>query len=407
MSKTALVTAAIASLLGVAIGYAVAVRGPEPGPGSASPAAIAPGEAGARAAEILAEDDLLRRAEALAHLLRRAEPEALPALRAAFEGAPIDGGDVELVLLASWWAGFDPRAAAAWASTDWRARYASVQMAVYRAWAHREPREALAHARGLRGSVQREMGVEAAWVGWDEAGPPGLLEEIRSLEALPERQAAAQVIAHRRVATLGAEGALRWAEALPADPFRAMLKARIASAAAWLEPAVAASWVEPQITAGDERPSGLARRVGTRWVRSDPTAALAWLESLPAGEDRDDGVSETFRDWLVVDREAAVAWIEARPADPMEPWLEPAFAIYARVLARERPREALELAGRLGDETLRNTTTTVVVRKWLRNDPEAAEAWLAEADIPEGVRKRARMRVKLPRGPRARRPGGA
>lgn len=399
MSKTALVvTVVVAAGLGLAAGYAIAVHAPELGAGTASQQ-ISPAEAGARAREILADADALHRVGALAQLLQRAGPDALPAVREAFDAAPIDGGDVELVLFATWWARFDPEAAVAWTTTDWRAKYGSVLMAVYRTWAHRDPQQALERARKLRSPVQRKMSVEAAWAGWDESGLPGLVEAIRALPEMVDRQEAAQVLAHRRVAALGAEEALHWAEALPEEGgFRSMVRARVASAVAWRDPAVAADWARPQITSGDERPSGLARRIGTRWVRSDPEAAMAWLESLPAGEDRDDGVTETFRDWIVLDADAAFGWIQGRS---MEPWLEPAFSLYARSMTRDRPKDGLELAARITDEDLRNMTTTVIARSWLRADRAAAEAWLADADIPEVVRKRVEIGASRP-GPKVR-----
>jgi hypothetical protein len=395
----ALVSTLVASLLGLAIGFGIAVRFPPPDTGVSS------SKAGARVRKILTDDDPLRRAAELARLLQRAEPEALPAIREAYEEAPLDGGDLELVLLGSWWAGFDPQAAVAWTSTEWRANYASVLMAVFRTWARREPRKALARARELRFRVQREMSVQAAYVGWDESGQPGLLEFIRALPEPAERQAATEVLARRRVVTLGPEGALRWAEALPEgnDGFRVIASARVASAASELDPAVAAAWAEPLITAGNERPSGLARRVATRWVWRDPEAAMAWLATLPPGKDRNDGVTEAFRDWMSRERAAAVGWIEARS---MEPWLEPAFGLYARLISRERPQEALEVVGRISDEELRNRTTTLVARLWLANDPEAAEAWLTQADIPDDVRKRAYMRPRRPQGQRTPGPAG-
>jgi len=60
------------------------------------------------------------------------------------------------------------------------------------------------------------------------------------------------------------------------------MRPRVASAIAEGEPAVVAAWAVPQILAAS-RPTGLPRRIGTRWVKHDPEAAMAWLASLPAG----------------------------------------------------------------------------------------------------------------------------
>ena len=61
---------------------------------SGSPAApISASEAGTRAKQILAQGDPLTRIADLSALLQRCGPDAVPALREAYEGAPLDGGD--------------------------------------------------------------------------------------------------------------------------------------------------------------------------------------------------------------------------------------------------------------------------------------------------------------------------
>jgi hypothetical protein len=165
------------------------------------------------------------------------------------------------------------------------------------------------------------------------------------------------------------------------------MRPRVAGAAAFADPSVAAKWAAPQITDGP-RTSGLARRVATRWVRSDPEAAMAWLKTLPNGGDREDGVLEGYRDWLGTRRPEAIAWIERQP---LEPWLEPAFSLYARDLAFRDPPAALELAGRFTDADRRDTTSTYIARGWLERDYAAADAWLKQSKLPAGVVQRSYM----------------
>ena len=166
------------------------------------------------------------------------------------------------------------------------------------------------------------------------------------------------------------------------------MRPRIAGAAAFADPAVAAAWAKPQIS-GDYRTSGLARRVATRWVRSEPEAAMAWLASLPAGGDREDGVLEAYRDWQATRREEAIAWIERQE---LAPWLEPAFSLYARgPLALRDPKAALALAGRFSDTDRRDTASTYIARGWLQRDHEVADAWLKQSDLPADVVKRSYM----------------
>ncbi len=339
-----------------------------------------------RLGEILADRDPLRRAERLGALLPRVGPEALPAVLEAFERSSLDGLDPEFVLLATWWARFDPEAALAWGTRSDRATSYSVIAAVLRAWAHSDPKAAWARA-GKMPQDSAEFARAAVIAGWEESDASGLLEHVRAFSDPTTRQGMLEVVARRRVLTLGGEGAIRWIESLPLDAFRSELEPRVASALVMVDPAAAAAWVAPRITAARDV-TGFARRVGTRWVRRDPEPAMAWLASLPPGVDRDDGVMESFRDWQGSDPTAATAWISAQER---EPWLEPALALHADQLAMERPEAALALVAHFSDPTLRDRFTTTIARKWLSRDYAAAQVWLQNAEIPEDVRGRIRV----------------
>ncbi len=117
---------------------------------------------------------------------------------------------------------------------------------------------------------------------------------------------------------------------------------------------------------------------------------MAWLATLPPGVDRDDGVMESYRDWARLDRKAAHAWIELQLLEPAR-WVEPAMFLYARGMVRRDPRRAVEIANLITDETQRNTAHTLILRGWLVRDPEAAEAWVREANLPPGVVQRGRI----------------
>ncbi|MGH7335933.1 MAG: hypothetical protein ACREI7_00020 [Myxococcota bacterium] len=336
--------------------------------------------------EILGPTDPLRRAEGLGALLPRLGPEALPFVLEAFERSSLNGLDPDYVLLATWWARFDPMAALDWATRTERATSYAVIAAVFRAWARDDPKAAWAEAASQPGQIT-QFARAAVIAGWEESEPSALIEHIRAIPDLSLRQQTADSLAQRRVLTLGADSALRWVDSLPPDGFRSELEPRVVSEVALVDPAAATAWVEPRIATG-QLLTGFPRRVATRWVRRDPQSAMAWLKSLPAGRDRDDGVMESFRDWQLLNRAEATSWIAAQER---EPWLEPALALYADELATERPEEALALVAQFRDQTLRDRFTTTIAREWLSRDYAAAQAWLQNAKIPEEVRERIRV----------------
>jgi hypothetical protein len=384
------------ALVSVGMGIAVALGlgcSPPAGKDTGSSTSSSPSnpvsaeEAGRRAKEILAQSSPLARIADLSALLQRCGPDAVPALLEAYEGAPLDGGDPEIVLLATWWSAFDPKAAFAWTSSDWRATYGAVIAAVFRGWSHIDPQEALKASSALRFAGQLELAKDAIYSGWDESGQPGL-EEALTAGGMSDQQRYAEILARRRVVALGAEGAIRWAESQADPAFQQMMKVRVASAAAGTKSgaAIVAKWATPQIVES-KNPTGFPRRIGTRWIVHDPDAALAWLASLPAGSDRDDGVAESFRDWMRRDYVKAKAWADEMAKGDIPRWVEPALSIYSKTNALEHPEDSMKLIGRFTDVDLRETTTIAAARLWLQNDHDAARAWIDKNVAPELVQR--------------------
>jgi hypothetical protein len=359
---------------------------------------LSPERAGAEARAILADPDPLERSIRWGALLERAGTGAEPPLRDAIAASPLDVVDFEVIAFAMWWARFDPKAALAWTSTEWRAGANLVIGSVFRVWAHEDPKAAFAGINGIP-EIRQDAAIDAVISGWQESGKPGLVEHVESLQSGPLRQRVGESLARRLVLALGTQEALHWLDSLTDPAFREMMTMRVASTATVQgDASVIAAWATPQVTTGRALPSGFPRRIATRWILRDSPAALAWLASLPPGSDRDDGVTESFRDWLRASPGAALHWVQTTE---LEPWSEPAFAIYARYLSRQKPKDALDLASRFSDPDLRHRTITVIARAWAAEDPKAAQEWLAQADLPADLKQRASMQQR----PQADQPG--
>ena len=348
----------------------------------------APAPTAADADTVLAEPDPIRRVERWAGLLQAATPDDHESILEAYHRSGLENGDSEIVMLAIWWAQHDPEGAYRWARRDWGASSWNVLAAIFRVWAIEDPRAAIDQAAAIRFEVQRDAAVGGALSGWEASGKPGLLHYLSTIEDDVKRQQHAALIGQRRVATLGSEAALEWARGIENPVMRNLMSTRVASAVASRHPETAAKWVEDRVTAGSDLPSGHPRRVGTRWVRTDPDAAFSWLQGLPAGKDRDDGVMETFRDWYRNEPADARAW--ATEVD-RERWAEPALSVYAKFLSGEDPEGALAIAMGFSDQPLRDRIVTVIARNWLERDWDAADAWIKQADLSDGVRERSYM----------------
>src|SRR5262245_43514040 len=173
------VALAVGGLVGSGVTFAALRSGRTPT--SAPTTAVAPSDVGPRVAEVLSEEDSLQRVTELSALLSTLQPSAAPAVSQAFKAARIGVGDPEQVLLATWWARFDPEAALAWISAQGSVGSGTAIAAIFRTWAHTDPQLAIGTARMLAVQMQGDLAVDAAIVGWDESRKPGLIELLATL----------------------------------------------------------------------------------------------------------------------------------------------------------------------------------------------------------------------------------
>jgi hypothetical protein len=66
--------------------------------------------------------------------------------------------------------------------------------------------------------------------------------------------------------------------------------------------------------------------------------------------------------------------------------------VAAEMLVEARPQDALAMAQKIFDPVRRDRSITRLVRQWASDDPTAARAWVARADLPLEVIDR----VKIP-----------
>lgn len=391
---------AVAGLLLAATGFALgrfsASVGAEGNP---------PGGSGGSIADALADPEPYRRAARLAILLSSLGPEALPEVRETFDAAPaFQFGPTALELLMRFWATHEPEAATTWAFSSGppSCSVAAIQPAV-ELWARSDP---LAVTRFIRSSGLGGDSVEIAEValvrGWFRSGVPGLEDYIRDLGLSPERQRALATLAKERIQRDGSDAAQRWAEGLPDADQKVKLEAftQMAGELAKVDPAAAAAWCKAHC--GEPYGVNIATEIATHWGARDGLAAMRWLSTLPAGQERDMAVGSAFFAWRHYDSQGLSTWLEEMKVEDVEPWFRPAAGRYAVMLAHTHPAKALEWAALVEDDQERELVLLTVARRWLRNDERAAEAWLEQSPLSEEARARARNLEPRTTAPRRR-----
>jgi hypothetical protein len=403
--------ATLAALVGLGIGY----FSPALLSHTAEPGVVTAPQAELQLSEALSRFDRLDRISAQASVLARATPESLAGVLAAVDAAPLNPGDIEYLLTVSWWAEFDPEAARRWSERDLRVGgHRLILEELFRVWARRDPEAAMAAVPELRYRIHRTAAAVAVLSQVDVSQVVRIVTLLRMLSDADERRAAIEAITtHELVAGNGIDAAKKRIGILQVVAteegdfdLAADLQAASVQALASIDPVAAGLWWSEWAESQDEIPASSARDIGLGWTKLDPISALGWIAGLPPGAVRDETVKISYRQWLVQDFASARAWGAEHSQSP-ERWVEPAMINYAVVVGAEDPLKGIAVTGNLSEAAIRNEALLLIVRRWLRNDRETADAWLESSDLePSQI---ARIRATADRAPkqRARQPRGA
>jgi len=149
-------------------------------------------------------------------------------------------------------------------------------------------------------------------------------------------------------------------------------------------PELAAELLGSRLRPDTDLPEDIPRQIGDAWIARDPDAAMTWLASLPAGPARDRILRSTYLAWLGRNRSEAMSWMASHldsTGDGIEPALEPAMDVYARVSSRDDPEGAMALAQRLSDDQVREDAEVAILEFWWFRDRDAADAWMDAAGV--------------------------
>ncbi len=150
----------------------------------------------------------------------------------------------------------------------------------------------------------------------------------------------------------------------------------------WKDGKKALAWATSNFT-GDllKKAAGGALRI---LARTDPDAALAYLETLSASGSRRRAMSDLFISWGACDPKAALKLLsENLPKDEWASAIDSVVTGWSRI----HPAEAAAWVEAVQDETLRASLVSEVVRSWKSKSPTEATAWVES--LPEGPAKEA------------------
>lgn len=346
-------------------------------------------------ASALGEEDLLLRSGMFSDSLVGMNSENLEDFLGKLHEGRVGITDQELRIFMLAWARFDAPGAFAWAesqSSDWNAR---LQQAATYAWGFSDPQAArVALENSPNGGTRRSPLSSQLMAGWRASGDvAGITAHLISMPNSRERETMTTGL----LAQIGKEGTdavIAWTNAIPEDAeggFKRVAFNRAAGVVARADPERAARWYEANRGKDFTKKSlGVIARRGID--HHDPDALFVWLAGLPPlpGEDFDaeqvHAIAQAMKWWLRRDPGAAQEWVNGLPEVPRV--YDPALGSISQFHLKKSPQSAVEWAMRIQDQTLRSEALVKAASRWRRRNSEAAEEWLAVAEISEEDRAR-------------------
>ncbi len=209
----------------------------------------------------------------------------------------------------------------------------------------------------------------------------GVLKALRELSIAPpgmERSLDQQIMVGR-LAELQPGTALGYAASITGEARKA---AEVTAMSTWIDqdPAASSQYFATHLNDFgflEERQREVAGAMAARWARTDPTASLAWAQSLPE-EVRGDALRPILHQLGSTDPATVLGLING-----LDPGYERTEMIEALIQVRGTgaPRETAEWIQLFGGGEEQGRAATVLIDSWARTDLSAAASWVNRLEL--------------------------
>jgi hypothetical protein len=316
------------------------------------------------------------------------------------------GGFVRPTILQSW-ASTDPAGAAKYLASNPR-EFAMMGMGrgpmggqngtsiIASEWAKQDPAGALSWANGL--SSDKDQALRAVVSEVAKTDPKKASEMLASMTGIEKGRA------YRNVATeYGASNfseAQAWVRTLPADE-QAEAMASAIGGLSNKDPNEAARQLA-LMQAGEAKDRVLSEVVGDL-ARLDPKAASDLLKSQGSEQGVIDGVGELMPSWVSKDAAGALAFANSLDAGDAR---DSALQSYVWSNTTSAPSDLVRVAETIADEGDRQRTLGVAAARWMREDETAAKEYIQQSTTLSDDAKQRLIEGRGMWGGRGRGPGG-
>ncbi len=237
--------------------------------------------------------------------------------------------------------------------------------------------KALEICRLVKSASVQQSALQSVVGRWAVENPTAALAYA---ESLPDGATRTNCINHgvQAWAATDPQAAIVWASRFKDLPYPNPLSSAI-SAWAGRDPSEAADYVS-RIDPGTPFQRQAAMGVLSQWSWKDPAAAAAWALGFPEGETRVSAITTVVSTWCGSDEDAATAFVQKLPAGQGR---DKAIETIVGRISHNNPERAIVVAGLIGDAAVREQRLTGIAQNWMRNDPEAAKAWVTQAPLSD------------------------
>jgi hypothetical protein len=113
--------------------------------------------------------------------------------------------------------------------------------------------------------------------------------------------------------------------------------------------------------------------LGKAWAAQSPSDAIAWAQTLPAGQEQNAVLSIITTSWASKDATGAANWVLSLPQGEER---DQSAAALATGIAQQSPSEAWSWAVSIGDATQRDSTAESVIPWVALKSPDTARQWI-------------------------------
>jgi hypothetical protein len=246
-------------------------------------------------------------------------------------------------------------------------------------WARQDPAAAMTWASSLTTDKSKAMNSVLGEVA--KTDPKKAADMVAAMEGTDKGDAYQAIASQYGAKNFGEAQA--WIRTLPADD-QADAMASAIGGLSNSDPQAAAKQVA--LMEAGEAKDGVISAVVEDLARTDPKAAADFLKQQDSKQAQEDSMRNLISTWVVQDSPAALAFANSFEAGAVR---DSALQTYVWSNQNTPPADLVKVAETIGDEEDRNRSIGIAAMRWMREDADAAKAYVQQStSIPDDAKQR-------------------